>query len=83
MEKTSTLSKKLRLPPKLGNVITILSIDGGGVRGIIPGVLLEYLESQLQVTKISQNHIVLCTKFIYVAKLFTNYVWRCKIGARW
>ncbi|KAM6552047.1 hypothetical protein CsatB_001855 [Cannabis sativa] len=27
---------------------TILSIDGGGVRGIIPGVMLDYLESKLQ-----------------------------------
>ncbi|XP_024978164.1 patatin-like protein 1 [Cynara cardunculus var. scolymus] len=30
------------------NLITVLSIDGGGIRGIIPGVILEYLESQLQ-----------------------------------
>ncbi|KAJ9562251.1 hypothetical protein OSB04_007411 [Centaurea solstitialis] len=29
-------------------LITVLSIDGGGIRGIIPGVILEYLESQLQ-----------------------------------
>lgn len=36
-------------PPKYGNLITVLSIDGGGIRGIIPGVLLAYLESQLQV----------------------------------
>lgn len=36
-------------PPSAGNLITILSIDGGGVRGIIPGVILSYLESQLQV----------------------------------
>ncbi|GMN30004.1 hypothetical protein TIFTF001_002656 [Ficus carica] len=35
-------------PPKYGKLITVLSIDGGGIRGIIPGVLLEYLESQLQ-----------------------------------
>ncbi|KAF4380772.1 patatin-like protein 3 [Cannabis sativa] len=35
-------------PPKYGRLITILSIDGGGIRGIIPGVILEYLESQLQ-----------------------------------
>ncbi|XP_020424071.1 patatin-like protein 1 isoform X2 [Prunus persica] len=35
-------------PPKYGNLITVLSIDGGGIRGIIPGVLLAYLESQLQ-----------------------------------
>jgi patatin-like phospholipase/acyl hydrolase len=31
------------------NFITVLSIDGGGVRGIIPGVILTNLESQLQV----------------------------------
>ncbi|XP_027154147.1 patatin-like protein 1 [Coffea eugenioides] len=35
-------------PPNCGNLITILSIDGGGIRGIIPGVILAYLESQLQ-----------------------------------
>lgn len=32
-----------------GKLITILSIDGGGIRGIIPGILLAFLESQLQV----------------------------------
>ncbi|XP_030444508.2 patatin-like protein 1 [Syzygium oleosum] len=35
-------------PPRYGELITILSIDGGGVRGIIPGVILDYLEAQLQ-----------------------------------
>ncbi|KAI8549796.1 hypothetical protein RHMOL_Rhmol06G0053200 [Rhododendron molle] len=35
-------------PPTYGDRITILSIDGGGIRGIIPGVMLSYLESQLQ-----------------------------------
>lgn len=34
--------------PTYGNLITILSIDGGGIRGIIPGIILEFLESQLQ-----------------------------------
>ncbi|KAL2499709.1 Patatin-like protein 1 [Abeliophyllum distichum] len=34
--------------PNKGNLITILSIDGGGIKGIIPGVMLAYLESQLQ-----------------------------------
>jgi patatin-like phospholipase/acyl hydrolase len=36
-------------PPIDGNMITILSIDGGGVRGIIPAAILEFLEEKLQV----------------------------------
>ncbi|KAJ9674475.1 hypothetical protein PVL29_023808 [Vitis rotundifolia] len=35
-------------PPTLENLVTILSIDGGGIRGIIPGVILNFLESELQ-----------------------------------
>ncbi|XP_030540076.1 patatin-like protein 2 [Rhodamnia argentea] len=35
-------------PPANGKLITILSIDGGGIRGIIPGVILGFLESELQ-----------------------------------
>lgn len=42
-------SRAAMLPPNKGKLITILSIDGGGIRGIIPGVILAYLESQLQV----------------------------------
>lgn len=28
--------------------VTILSIDGGGIRGIIPGVIMEYIEGELR-----------------------------------
>ncbi|GMH25233.1 hypothetical protein Nepgr_027076 [Nepenthes gracilis] len=35
-------------PPKEGNLITVLAVDGGGIRGIIPAVILSFLESQLQ-----------------------------------
>eukprot|EP00253_Pinus_taeda_P006799 PITA_06799 len=35
-------------PPSDGKMITILSIDGGGVRGIIPAAILEFLEEKLQ-----------------------------------
>ncbi|PQQ18187.1 patatin-like protein 1 isoform X1 [Prunus yedoensis var. nudiflora] len=45
---TSSSSLNVIHPPKYGKLITVLSIDGGGIRGIIPGVLLAYLESQLQ-----------------------------------
>lgn len=33
-----------------GDLITILSIDGGGIRGIIPAIILAFLESELQVS---------------------------------
>jgi hypothetical protein len=36
-------------PPAYGNIVTVLSIDGGGVRGIIPGTILGFLEEKLQV----------------------------------
>ncbi|CAN1814654.1 Patatin-like protein 1 [Linum perenne] len=44
MEEGRTSSSK----HKFGKLVTVLSIDGGGVRGIIPGVVLAYLESKLQ-----------------------------------
>uniref|UniRef100_A0A6I9SF62 Patatin n=2 Tax=Elaeis guineensis var. tenera TaxID=51953 RepID=A0A6I9SF62_ELAGV len=34
-------------PPCKGRLVTILSIDGGGVRGIVPGIILAFLESKL------------------------------------
>ncbi|KAF7137494.1 hypothetical protein RHSIM_Rhsim07G0230600 [Rhododendron simsii] len=35
-------------PPTYGKRITVLSIDGGGIRGVIPGTILNFLESELQ-----------------------------------
>nr|Q2MY56.1 RecName: Full=Patatin group D-2; Flags: Precursor [Solanum tuberosum]ABC55682.1 patatin protein group D-2 [Solanum tuberosum] len=32
----------------LEEMVTVLSIDGGGIKGIIPGTILEFLEGQLQ-----------------------------------
>ncbi|KAL9689654.1 hypothetical protein QQ045_010043 [Rhodiola kirilowii] len=37
-----------RTPKYTSNLITILSIDGGGVRGLIPSTILEFLESEFQ-----------------------------------
>jgi hypothetical protein len=38
------------LPPPAegGEYVTILAIDGGGMRGLIPLAILEFLESELQ-----------------------------------
>nr|ACG31156.1 patatin T5 precursor [Zea mays] len=35
-------------PPSTGKLITILSIDGGGIRGLIPATIIAYLEAKLQ-----------------------------------
>ncbi|KAI3439704.1 Patatin [Psidium guajava] len=47
MERTKASLLKVQ-PPTYGNLITVLSIDGGGVRGIIPSTILAFLESVLQ-----------------------------------
>lgn len=36
--------------PAPGKMVTVLSIDGGGVRGLIPATILAFLESKLQVS---------------------------------
>ncbi|KAL6216553.1 PREDICTED: patatin-like protein 2 [Fragaria vesca subsp. vesca] len=46
MEKASAILS--HPPPSHGKLITVLSIDGGGIKGIIPGTLLSFLESELQ-----------------------------------
>ncbi|KAI4316726.1 hypothetical protein L6164_024678 [Bauhinia variegata] len=50
MERTKSSLLQIQ-PPNYGNLVTILSIDGGGIRGIIPATILAFLESQLQVVK--------------------------------
>ncbi|KAM0853314.1 hypothetical protein ACQ4PT_051157 [Festuca glaucescens] len=35
-------------PPSQGKLITVLSIDGGGIRGLIPSTILASLEAKLQ-----------------------------------
>jgi len=36
-------------PPSYGDHVSILSIDGGGIRGIIPATVLQYLDKALKV----------------------------------
>ncbi|KAL8124854.1 hypothetical protein AgCh_012494 [Apium graveolens] len=50
--KISTALECATKPPAVrttkGKTVTVLSIDGGGIRGIIPGTILAFLESKLQ-----------------------------------
>ncbi|KAH7578218.1 hypothetical protein JRO89_XS01G0354900 [Xanthoceras sorbifolium] len=43
-----TTDEEQHVSPGDDKLVTILSIDGGGIRGIIPGVILESLENTLQ-----------------------------------
>ena len=53
-----------------GKMVTVLSIDGGGIRGIIPGTLLGFLESKLQVQFI--NFLVVFFPFFVNFLLFVS-----------
>ncbi|XP_047334932.1 patatin-like protein 2 [Impatiens glandulifera] len=57
-------------PPTYGNLITVLSIDGGGIRGIIPGTILHFLESELQ--KLDGEHVRLADYFDVIAGTSTG-----------
>ncbi|XP_045788191.1 patatin-like protein 2 [Trifolium pratense] len=62
------LNTKL-LPPSYGNTITILSIDGGGIKGILPTVILEHLEKAL---KAKDENAVLADYFDVIAGTSTG-----------
>ncbi|MFS7938924.1 putative patatin-like phospholipase domain, Acyl transferase/acyl hydrolase/lysophospholipase [Helianthus anomalus] len=57
-------------PATKGKLITILSIDGGGIRGIIPGTILALLESQLQ--ELDGNDVRLADYFDVIAGTSTG-----------
>ncbi|GER30867.1 patatin family protein [Striga asiatica] len=66
-------------PPNTGNLITVLSIDGGGIRGIIPGVLLAYLESQLQ--ELDGESVRIADYFDVIAGTSTGGLVTCMLTA--
>ena len=45
-------------PEEYKDLITILSIDGGGIGGIIPSIMIEFLESEIQVMYVSFSYIL-------------------------
>ncbi|KAF8654392.1 hypothetical protein HU200_061574 [Digitaria exilis] len=50
MTSTSSAEGAHHTNPEKIKLVTVLSIDGGGVRGIIPAVILAFLEEKLQVS---------------------------------
>lgn len=66
MERTYSLVQ----PPTYGNLITVLSIDGGGVRGLIPGTILSFLEDELQ--KLDGENVRLADYFDVMAGTSTG-----------
>ncbi|KAA0060872.1 patatin-like protein 2 [Cucumis melo var. makuwa] len=66
-------------PPTYGNLITILSIDGGGIRGIIPGTILNFLESELQ--KLDGKEVRLADYFDVIAGTSTGGLVTAMIAA--
>ncbi|XP_050363997.1 patatin-like protein 2 [Argentina anserina] len=57
-------------PPTHGKLITVLSIDGGGIKGIIPGTVLSFLESELQ--RLDGEHARLADYFDVIAGTSTG-----------
>ena len=55
--------------------IRILSIDGGGIRGIIPGTILTYLEKQLQLK--SKSSLKIGDYFDFIAGTSTGGILAC------
>lgn len=55
--------------------IRILSLDGGGIRGIIPGVILTYVEKQLQ--KLDNSNLYIGDYFDFIAGTSTGGILAC------
>ena len=60
----------------MNKLVTILSIDGGGVRGIIPATVLAFLEKELQVRDfdIYVHHLSCHQVYVYAIHMLVNGV---------
>ena len=56
--------------------IRILSIDGGGIRGIIPAVILNYIEKNLQ-SRLKNDNVTLADFFDLIAGTSTGGILAC------
>jgi patatin-like phospholipase/acyl hydrolase len=55
--------------------IRILSLDGGGIRGIISGVILNYLEIKLQ--SLDKSNLKISDYFDFIAGTSTGGILAC------
>jgi hypothetical protein len=62
-----TFNTDLEPTGKKGKCLTILSIDGGGVRGIIPAKILEVLEDEIRVNFFGAHPAQKCRFFTHPA----------------
>lgn len=69
----SNVNAIMNTPPSSGKFFTILSIDGGGVRGIVPGVVLEFHELKLQVRILSYLQIVTHLHVMLEYRKYANF----------
>lgn len=67
MASTSSAEAGRQNSPDQVKLVTVLSIDGGGVRGIIPATILAFLEAELQVRDKSMY-------YFHAVHLYTAYI---------
>jgi hypothetical protein len=60
-------------PPTFGNFISVLSIDGGGIRGLIPGTILCFLESELQVSRFMHESCMFAADFVKISFILVGF----------
>jgi hypothetical protein len=58
---------------QVGKRITILSVDGGGVRGLIPATILAELEGKLQVLTPSPARSLVYSQHSFSPQQFFSY----------
>jgi hypothetical protein len=65
MASTSSAEGARQNSPDKDKVVTVLSIDGGGVRGIIPATILAFLEEELKVRCLLVHIYLLIDLLVY------------------
>ncbi|XLR63703.1 hypothetical protein S83_014375 [Arachis hypogaea] len=66
-------------PPSVGKLLTVLSIDGGGIKGLIPAVVLHFLEGELK--KLDGEQARIADYFDVVAGTSTGGLIAAMLGA--